>query len=46
MGNMVAFCFAYAIHLETMCVELVLCSASVISESISSFVLSDTFMRR
>lgn len=46
MGNIVGFCFAYATHLETMCVELVLCSAFVISERISSFVLCDSFIQR
>lgn len=35
MEDEVGFCFAYAVHLETMCVELVLCNAFVTNKCIS-----------
>lgn len=46
MEDEVGFCFAYAVHLETMCVELVLCNAFVTNKCISSLVLCYSFMWR
>lgn len=46
MEDEVGFCFAYAVHLETMCVELVLCNAFVTNKCICSLVLCYSFMWR